>query len=58
MSVEQKYQYLFDREEYWVVAKDADGCFHKVGASFTNKAEAKHYVEWRNHQDYKKENDG
>lgn len=53
-----KYQYLYDREEYWVVMADADGCLHKVGASFISKDEAKQYVEWRNDQDYKKENNG
>lgn len=57
-EVKHKYQYLYDREEYWIVMADIDGCLHKVGASFISKDEAKQYVEWRNDQDYKKENNG
>jgi len=49
---------LFDRDEYWVIMTDSEGCFHKVGASFAYKDEAKRYVEWRNNDDYKKETDG
>jgi hypothetical protein len=57
-EVKTKYQYLYDREEYWVVMADADGCLHKVGASFISKDEAKQYVEWRNDQDNNKKVDG
>jgi hypothetical protein len=57
-EVKHKYHYLFDREEYWVIMTDSEGCFHKVGASFAYKDEAKRYVEWRNNHDYKKETDG
>jgi hypothetical protein len=53
-EVKTKYQYLYDREEYWVVMADTDGCLHKVGASFISKDEAKQYVEWRNDQDNNK----
>jgi len=52
------FHYLFDRDEYWVIMTDSEGCFHKVGASFAYKDEAKRYVEWRNNHDYKKETDG
>jgi hypothetical protein len=57
-EVKHKYLYLYDREEYWVVMADADGCLHKVGASFISKDEAKQYVEWRNNQDNNKKVDG
>ena len=57
-EVKHKYQYLYDREEYWVVMADSDCCLHKVGASFISKNEAKQYVEWRNDLDYNKKVDG
>lgn len=57
-EVKTKYQYLYDREEYWVLKEDADGCLHKVGASFISKDEVKQYVEWRNDQDNNKKVDG
>lgn len=46
-----KYEHLFDRDEYWVITKLADGVMHKTGASFTYKEEADRYVGWLNKGD-------
>ena len=43
-----KFHFIYDRDEYWVITKLADGVMHKTGASFTYKEEAERYVCWLN----------